>query len=94
MQLARMRAAQRQVDSDGALLADKTDRLTIPHPALAIEQAASAEMRMWTLRRPDLFGVAVAAVSGTGGGVLDELARARAARIAAAAYPVDSTGSD
>ncbi len=55
VQVARLRDAQQRVDAEGAIVADEKGR-PVPHPALAMELAASAEMRLWVARRPDLFG--------------------------------------
>lgn len=53
-QVVRMRDAQARVDAEGLVVADAKG-LPVPHPALALELAASTELRMWTARRPDLF---------------------------------------
>jgi len=47
--IARQRDAQQRIDSEGIIIAgDKGN--PIPHPALAIEKAASAEIRAWVTR--------------------------------------------
>lgn len=47
LQVARMRAAAELVQADGLTVMDADGR-THPHPALAIERAAAAEIRDWT----------------------------------------------
>lgn len=45
-QVARMRQAQALIAKDGPIVADARGN-PIPHPALAIEKAAQAEIRTW-----------------------------------------------
>lgn len=47
--VARMRDAQERIDREGALIADAKGN-PVPHPALAIEKAAAAEVRTWIAR--------------------------------------------
>lgn len=49
VQVARMRDAQARVDVEGIVVADEKGR-PVPHPALAIERAAQAEVRAWADR--------------------------------------------
>lgn len=51
-QIFRMRDAQERVTKDGAIVADAKGN-PCPHPALAIEKAAQAEVRAWIIK----FGV-------------------------------------
>lgn len=48
-QVARLREARWRVDEEGAIIADPKGN-AIPHPALAIERAAQAELRQWSMR--------------------------------------------
>lgn len=52
-QVARMRDAQNRIAEEGAVVQDARGN-PIPHPALAIERAAQAEVRLWSdkLRLP------------------------------------------
>lgn len=87
--LRRADDARRRVDSEGLIVEDAKGYAN-PHPALAIETAASRELRGWIDRRPDLFGSGAAQpptggakhadAKPAGGGLADELAAARAAR--------------
>ena len=45
-QVARLRDAQRRIGAEGAIIADAKGN-PIPHPALAIERQAQAELRAW-----------------------------------------------
>lgn len=45
-QVARLRDAQRRIAAEGAVVADPKGN-PVPHPALAIEKAAQAEIRTW-----------------------------------------------
>lgn len=45
-QVARLRDAQRRLAADGSVVLD-SKRNPVPHPALAIERAAQAEIRAW-----------------------------------------------
>ncbi|MBB1022954.1 MULTISPECIES: hypothetical protein [unclassified Dietzia] len=54
-QLLRMRAARRRADQD---LLREGERGVAVSPAVEIERAASAELRQWVSRRPDLFATA------------------------------------
>lgn len=45
-QVARLRDAQRRISSEGAIVADAKGT-PMPHPALAIEKQAQAELRAW-----------------------------------------------
>lgn len=47
--IARRRAAQRQLDEEGLIVADDKHR-PIEHPALAIERAAAVEVKRWIER--------------------------------------------
>ena len=47
VQVSRMRDAQKRIDSEGLVVADEKGR-PIPHPALAIEKCAQAEVRAWS----------------------------------------------
>jgi len=49
VQVARMREAQAQVDKDGIIVRDEKGR-PVPHPAIAVEKAAQAEVRAWADR--------------------------------------------
>lgn len=46
VQVARMRDAQARVDAEGLVVADHKG-LPVPHPAIALERAAQAEVRAW-----------------------------------------------
>lgn len=46
VQVARMRDAQARIDAEGLVVADEKGR-PVPHPAIAIEKAAQAEVRAW-----------------------------------------------
>lgn len=72
-----LRDARARVDADGIITTDDKGRAQ-RHPALEIELAASAEMRGWVQRRPDLFGELDTA--GSGGSFLDDLAKRRSDR--------------
>lgn len=45
-QVARLREAQRRIAAEGLITADPKG-FPIPHPAIAIEKAAQAEIRAW-----------------------------------------------
>ena len=45
-QVARLRVAQRRIAAEGLITADPKG-YPIPHPAIAIEKAAQAEIRAW-----------------------------------------------
>lgn len=45
-QVARLREAQRRIAAEGLITADPKG-YPIPHPAIAIEKAAQAEIRAW-----------------------------------------------
>jgi P27 family predicted phage terminase small subunit len=45
-QIARMRDAQKRVDTEGLIVADEKGR-PVPHPGLALEKQAHAEVRAW-----------------------------------------------
>lgn len=45
-QVARLRDAQARISAEGLVVADEKGR-PVPHPALAIEKAAQAEVRAW-----------------------------------------------
>ena len=45
-QVARMRDAQGRIDAEGLVVRDVKGN-PVPHPALAIEKAAQAEVRAW-----------------------------------------------
>jgi P27 family predicted phage terminase small subunit len=47
--IGRMRDAQHRIDTEGMIVADDKGRPS-PHPALAIEKAASAEVKRWLER--------------------------------------------
>lgn len=47
--VGRMRDAQHRIDAEGAIVADDKGR-PVPHPALAIERAASADVKKWVER--------------------------------------------
>lgn len=47
--VARMRDAQRRIDVEGMIISDPKG-VPIPHPALAIERAAAAEVKRWLER--------------------------------------------
>lgn len=57
-QVARLREAQRRIAVEGLVTADPKG-FPIPHPAIAIEKSAQAEIRAWGDRfRPDAgFGL-------------------------------------
>lgn len=46
VQVARMRDAQARVDAEGLIIADEKGR-PVPHPAIALEKQAHAEVRAW-----------------------------------------------
>jgi len=46
VQVARMRDAQARIDAEGLVVADEKGR-PVPHPAVALEKAAQAEVRAW-----------------------------------------------
>lgn len=48
-QVARLRDAQKRISEEGLVVADEKGR-PVPHPALAIERAAQAEVRAWAGR--------------------------------------------
>jgi len=52
IQVHRMRDAQARIEADGAVVNDGKGSAA-PHPAIAIEKAAGAEMRTWLAK----FGV-------------------------------------
>ena len=45
-QVARLREAQRRIAAEGLIIADPKGN-PVPHPAIAIEKAAQAEIRAW-----------------------------------------------
>lgn len=45
-QVARLREAQKRISAEGLITADPKG-FPIPHPAIAIERAAQAEVRAW-----------------------------------------------
>lgn len=45
-QVARMRDAQARIDTEGLIVADAKGN-PVPHPAIALERAAQAEVRAW-----------------------------------------------
>lgn len=49
VQVARMRDAQARIDREGLIVADAKGN-PIPHPALAVEKVANAEVRAWSER--------------------------------------------
>ena len=49
VQVARMRDAQKRIDAEGLVVADEKGR-PVPHPAIAIEKVAQAEVRAWGQR--------------------------------------------
>ena len=73
-QVARLRDAQRRISREGLVTADAKGN-PIPHPALAIETKAQAEVRAW-LKALNASGGA----SSEQGGEDDEFTRARTAR--------------
>ena len=48
-QIYRMRDAQERITKDGAIVADAKGN-PVPHPALAIEKQAQAEVRAWVIK--------------------------------------------
>lgn len=46
VQVARMRDAQARIDTEGLVVADEKGR-PVPHPAVALEKQAQAEVRAW-----------------------------------------------
>ena len=48
-QVARMRDARERIDEDGLVVADSRGN-PVPHPAIAIEKTAQAEVRNWLLK--------------------------------------------
>ena len=48
-QVARLREAQRRIAAEGLIISDPKG-FPIPHPAIAIEKAAQAEIRAWGSR--------------------------------------------
>lgn len=46
VQVARMRDAQGRIDAEGLVIADAKGN-PVPHPAIALEKAAHAEIRAW-----------------------------------------------
>jgi P27 family predicted phage terminase small subunit len=46
VQVARMRDAQARIDAEGLVVPDEKGR-PVPHPAIAIEKQAQAEVRAW-----------------------------------------------
>lgn len=69
-QMARLLDARRRIDVEGLIVEDSKG-FAGAHPALDIERAASAEMRGWVMRRPDLFGAGKRTEEGDD--VLDDL---------------------
>lgn len=80
VQVARMRDARARVDAEGLIVADEKGR-PVKHPAVELELAASAELRLWTARRPDLFARVVEGGGSPLDAIRDDLAAARAARL-------------
>lgn len=82
-QVARMRDAHRRITAEGEIVLDGRDR-PVPHPALAIERQAQAELRGWLAALAPRAAApasaqAGAAASKPAGSPLDELARRRRA---------------
>lgn len=50
-QVSRLRDAARRVESEGLIISDSKGQ-PLPHPALEIERAAQAEVRLWAARCP------------------------------------------
>ncbi len=44
--VARLRDAQGRIDREGVIISDAKSN-PVPHPALAVERAAAAEIRLW-----------------------------------------------
>lgn len=53
--LRRVRDARARVDNEGSII-DDGKGFPVEHPALKVERQASAELRGWVDKRPDLFG--------------------------------------
>ena len=53
-QVARLRDARRRIEAEGMIVADPKG-YPIPHPAIAIERAAQAEVRQWYRLFPPRF---------------------------------------
>ena len=53
-QLARVRDARRRIEAEGMIVADPKG-YPIPHPAIAIERAAQAEVRQWVRLFPPVL---------------------------------------
>lgn len=53
-QVARLRDARRRIEAEGMIVADPKG-YPIPHPAIAIERGAQAEVRQWAVRFPPKF---------------------------------------
>ena len=53
-QLARLRDARRRIEAEGMIVADPKG-YPVPHPAIAIERAAQAEVRTWSAKFPPRF---------------------------------------
>jgi phage terminase small subunit len=49
LQIIRMRDAQQRIDAEGMIVADSKGS-PIPHPAIAIERAAAAQVRSWLMK--------------------------------------------
>ncbi len=52
--VVRVHEARKELEFDGAVMS--TEKGLVTHPAVDVEIKASAEMRGWVQRRPDLFG--------------------------------------
>lgn len=53
-QVARLRDSRRRIEAEGMIVADPKG-YPIPHPAIAIERAAQAEVRQWAAKFPPRF---------------------------------------
>lgn len=53
-QVARLRDSRRRIEAEGMIVADPKG-YPIPHPAIAIERAAQAEVRQWSSKFPPRF---------------------------------------
>lgn len=82
-QVARMRDAHRRIEREGEIVLDARDR-PVPHPALAIERQAQAEVRAWLAALAPRAAAPASSSPGasaapSASSPLDELARRRRA---------------
>lgn len=65
--LLRLQDARARIADEGTIIED-SHGFPVEHPALAIEKRASAEVRGWVDKRPDLFGAPKRKSAARGGG--------------------------